>query len=106
MTQNAVQLIDEGAKNIKIIYFEEGSPYSMYGQTIVAGKEKNPVVKEVFEWLIEEYIILGAEEFGLEKIYKDRDFVSSNYPKGVVYSDMQNDTVEEKERILKMWNIT
>lgn len=106
MTQNAVQLIDDGATNIKIKFFEEGSPYSMYGQTIIAGKETKPAVKAVFEWLVKDYLILGAEEFGLEKIYNNRDFVSSNYPNNVVYSNMENDTVEEKERILKLWNIT
>ena len=106
MTQNAVQLIDEGATNIKIKFFEEGSPYSMYGQTVIAGKETKPAVKEVFEWLVKEYLILGAEKFGLEKIYNNRDFVSSNYPTDVVYSNMDNDTVEEKERVLKLWSIT
>ena len=39
ITQNAVTQIDEGV-NLEVLFFEEGSPYSMYGQTIVSGKDK------------------------------------------------------------------
>lgn len=105
MTQNAVLQLDEGAP-LQILFFEEGSPYSMYGQTIIQGKDERAAVKEIFQWMMDEYMIIGAEKFGLEKIYKDLDFTSENYPSDVAYSDMSNDTLEEKERLLEMWDIT
>lgn len=105
MTNNAVIQLDDGA-NLEILFFEEGSPFSMYGQSVVKGKETRAAVKEVFEYLVYEYMPLGGEKFGLEKIYKDRDFTSENYPADVTYADMSGDTLEEKERLLEMWNIT
>ena len=106
MTGNAVVQLDDGADNLEILYFEEGAPFSMYGQTIVKGKEERAAVKEVFEFMVYELMIMDAEKFGAEKFLKDRDFTSENYPDDVIYADMSNDTLAEKERILEMWNIT
>ena len=39
-----------------------------------------------------------------EKIYKEKDFVVENYPQNIVYGDMSNDTIAEKERLLEKWN--
>ena len=105
MTGNAVTQLFENAP-LEILYFEEGSPYNMYGQTIIKGKETRPAVKEVFEYLFKEYMIIDAEAFGAEKVWKDLDFSTEFHPKNVKYSDMSNDTLAEKERILALWSIT
>lgn len=105
MTNNAVVQIDEGA-NLEILFFEEGAPVSMYGQTIIAGKETKKAVKEVFDYMVSEHPYLEGEKFGMEKIFKDKDYTSENYPTNINYADMSNDTLTEKERLLALWNIT
>lgn len=102
MTAQAVTKINEGVQ-LEILFFEEGSPYSMYGQAIIRGKEKKKVVKEVFDFM---YGVIGyemCELFYPEQIFKDKVFKIDNYPSNIVYSDMSNNTIQEKERILEKW---
>lgn len=102
MTGQAVTQINEGAP-LEILYFEEGSPYSMYGQAIINGKEQRESVKEVFDFIVNTLTAETAEKFFPEKIYKDKDFEIKNYPKNIVYSDMSNNGIEEKNRLLDAW---
>lgn len=102
MTGQAVTKINEGS-DLKIVYFEEGSPYGLYGQAIIKGKETKKAVKEVFDFLINTYNYENNEKFFPEKIYKDKDYVVANYPTNIVYSDMSNNTIEEKTRLLEKW---
>ena len=104
MITNAVTQINEGAP-LEILIFEEGAPHSMYGQSIIKGKETNPAVKEVFDYIIKEYNYATCEAYAPEKIYKDKDFKCENFPSDVNYADMSGDTLEEKERLLALWNI-
>lgn len=106
MTNNAVDQIENGLP-LEILFMEEGAPVTIYGQTIMAGKDQRESVKEVFKWMVEEYLIYEAELRGTEKIYKDHDFTTEAYPSDkIVYSDMGVNTVEEKERLLALWDIT
>lgn len=102
MTSQAVTQINQGAP-LKILYFEEGSPYSLYGQAIIKGKEERECVKEVFDFLINVYNYENNALFFPEKIYLDKDYVVANYPTDIPYSDMQGNTLEEKNRLLNMW---
>ena len=102
MTGQAVMQINEGAP-LKVIYFEEGSPYSLYGQGIIKGKEERACVKDVFDFLIHTYNYENNGKFLPEKIYRDKDYIIENYPTGIVYSDMSGNTGEEKERLLDRW---
>lgn len=104
MTIHAAESIANGDP-LKILLFEEGSPYTMYGQAIVNGKESRQCVKEVFDYMIGEYLEHSVANYAPEKIYKDKDFTTEYYPKDFVYSDMSGDTIEEKERLLDMWVI-
>ena len=103
MTSHAVTQINEGAK-LKIVYFEEGSPYTMYGQSIVAGKEERQSVKEVFDFLVKTYSYELNEKFFPEQMFKDKVFSVENYPQNIVYSDMSGNTIEAKEHLLNLWN--
>ena len=103
MTSHAVTQINEGAK-LKIVYFEEGSPYTMYGQSIVAGKEERESVKEVFDFLVNTYSYELNEKFFPEQMFKDKVFSVKNYPQNIVYSDMSGNTIESKEHLLSLWN--
>lgn len=102
MTAQAVTKINEGA-NLKIIFFKEGSPYSLYGFAMPEGKQNKKAVKEVFDFFYSALVPEDKELFYPEKIYKDRDFVIKNYPTNIPYGDMSNNTTEEKTRLLANW---
>ncbi len=102
MTSQAVTAINEGA-NLKIIYFEEGSPSILYGYAIIDGKQEKQCVKDVFDFF---YTTLVDEDKALyfpESIYKNKSFTIENYPQDIPYADMSNNTTEEKQRLLDMW---
>ena len=102
MTAQAVTKINDGA-NLKIIFFEEGSPYSLYGFAMPEGKQNKKAVKEVFDFFYTDLVPEDKELFYPEKIYKDRDFVIKNYPTDIKYADMSNNTTAEKTRLLENW---
>lgn len=102
MTAQAVLQINKGVP-LKVVYFEEGSPFSLYGQAMVKGKETRECVKRVFDFMIETYSYENNEKFLPEKIFKDKDYTLENYPENIVYSDMSNNTIAEKERLLAKW---
>lgn len=102
MTSQAVTQINEGAP-LEILFFEEGSPYTIYGQSIVSGKDERESVKEVFDFIVNTLTYETVENFYPEKIYKDIDFSMENYPENITYSDMSNNGIEEKERLLEKW---
>ena len=103
MTAQTVTAINEGA-NLEIIFFEEGSPFSLYGQAIIKGKESRQCVKEVFDFLVKTYTEETNKKFFPEQIFKDKVFEVENYPSNIKYADMSNDTMEEKTRLLDQWN--
>ena len=102
MTAQTVTAINEGA-NLEIIFFEEGSPFSLYGQAIIKGKESRQCVKEVFDFLVNTYTEETNKKFFPEQIFKDKVFEVENYPSNIKYADMSNDTMEEKTRLLDQW---
>lgn len=102
MTSHAVTEINNGAP-LKVVFFEEGSPFTMYGQGMIAGKEKNECVKKVFDFLVNTYSYELNEKFFPEQMFKDKVYSVENYPKNIVYSDMSNNTIEEKEHLLDLW---
>lgn len=103
MTAQAVTKINDGA-DLKVLFFDEGSPYSLYGLGIIKGKEDKPAVQRVFDFL---YTTIGYEMVELfypEQIFKDTTFEIENYPQNIAYANMSNDTIEEKQRLLAKWN--
>ena len=102
MTSQAVQKIAAG-EPLKILFFEEGSPYSLYGQAILAGKEADPAVVEVFTFLATTLTKEKCERFYPEKIYKDLDFTIEHFPTDITYADMSDNTPERKAQLLEKW---
>ena len=102
MTSHAVTQINEGAP-LKVVFFEEGSPYTMYGQSMIAGKDERESVKEVFDFLVNTYSYELNEKFFPEQMFKDKVYSVENYPENIVYSDMSNNTIEQKEHLLNQW---
>lgn len=104
MTGQAVTKINTDNANLKVIFFEEGSPFNMYGQGIIKGKEERQCVVEVFDFMANTYNYEACEKFFPEKIFIDKDFTIENYPTNIIYGDMSNNTAPEKERLLSKWN--
>lgn len=98
----AVTAINDGAE-LEIIFFENGSPYTLYGQGIIAGKEEKEAVREVYDFLYSSYCYENCEKFFPEPIFADRTFIVKNYPDGIVYCDMSGNTPQRKEELLAKW---
>lgn len=102
MTAQGVLRINEG-EPLKIVYFEEGAPFTLYGQAIVAGKEEREAVKKVFDFMVNTYGYEFNEKFYPEQIFKDKTYTVKNYPQNINYADMSNNTIDEKNRLLDKW---
>lgn len=102
ITGTAVTAINNGTP-LEILFFQEGSPYALYGQGIIAGKENRQAVKDVFDFLYGTYGYENCEKFFPEQIYAQRTFSIENYPDNIIYSDMSGDTTQQKEHLLSLW---
>lgn len=102
MTAQAVTEINEGV-NLDIVFFEEGSPFSMYGNAIMAKSADRQEVQDVFNYLATELCKQNNERYFPDQIYKDFAPEVDGFPKNINYGDMSNDTLEEKERLLEKW---
>ena len=102
MTAQAVTAINEGA-NLKILFFEEGSPYSLYGYAIPDGKQDRPEVKAVFDFFYNTLVREDKELYYPEQVFVDQTNTIENYPTDIQYADMHDNTTEEKERLLEKW---
>lgn len=103
MTAQAVTAINEGA-NLKILFFKEGSPYSLYGYAIPEGKQNRQCVKDVFDFFYSTLVMEDKELYYPEQVFVDQKNEIENYPKDIPYADMSGNTTEEKTRLLENWN--
>ena len=102
ITGTAVNAMNEGAQ-LEIVFFEEGSPYTLYGQAMIQGKETRPAVREVFDFLYDTYAYENCAQFYPEQIFADRTFEVENYPRDITYCDMSDNTAQRKEDLLSRW---
>ena len=102
MTAQAVTAINNGA-SLKILFFEEGSPYSLYGYAIPKGKESRKAVVDVFNFLYTTLVIEDKELYYPEQVFVDQVNNIANYPTDIKYADMNNNTTEEKARLMNNW---
>ena len=102
MTSQAVVEINEGVK-LEILFFAEGSPYSMYGNAVLAKSAGREEVMEVFNYLSTDLCKGDNERYFPDQIYKDFAPVVDGFPTNIKYGNMSNDTMSEKERLLKKW---
>jgi iron(III) transport system substrate-binding protein len=102
-TATAVAKINEGSP-LKIVFFQEGAPYAVYGQAIIKGKETRRAVRDVFDFLVNTFNDENCARYMPETLYRDKTFSLENYPQNIHYADMSNNTVEEKTRLLAAWN--
>ena len=102
MTAQAVTAINEGA-NLKILFFEEGSPYSLYGYAMPEGKQNRPAVKAVFDFFYNTLVKEDKELYYPEQVFVDQTNNIENYPTNIKYADMHGNTTDEKTRLLEKW---
>ena len=103
LTFQAVSAINEG-QPFEIIYPPEGSPYSLTGSAIISGHQDKEGVKEVFDFIINDFLVYDKQHFSPEIIYEGQTILLDNYPENIRYADMtgiQDDI--EKERLLAIW---
>ena len=105
MTSQAVVEINEGV-NLQILFFEEGSPYSMYGNAVLAKSASRPEVMEAFNYLATELCRGDNEKYFPDQIYKDFAPKVEGFPTNIHYGNMANDTLAEKERLLSKWSFS
>ena len=102
MTAQTVSAVNDGFP-LRIHFFSEGSPFSLYGIGVIKGKETRREVSEVFDYIVNTWTEMDKLLFCPERIFNDREFTLPNYPVSIRYADMSNNTSGEKERLLNKW---
>ena len=103
LTFQAVSEINDN-QPFEIIYPPQGSPYSLTGTAIVDNHQDKAGVREVYDFIIHEFLMYDKENFSPELIYEGQTILLDNYPQDIAYADMtgiQDD--QEKERLLAIW---
>lgn len=103
LTFQAVSEINEG-QPFRIIYPPEGSPYSLTGTAVLDTHQEKEGVREVYDYLIHEFLTYDKEHFSPEIIYAGQEIALENYPEQIPYADMTGiQNYQEKERLLALW---
>lgn len=103
LTFQAVEEQNAGSP-FEIVYPKEGSPFSLTGAGIVKGKEENKDVREIFEFIANDFMRYDKEYFSPEKVLRNQTNKIENYPTEVVYANMEGiSDIKEKERLLGLW---
>ncbi len=103
LTFQAVNEIGNG-QPFEIILPESGSPYSLTGTAALKGHMEKPGVSEVFDFIINEFLVYDKEHFSPETIYEGQVNNIPNYPTNIRYADMTGiEIIQEKERLLDLW---
>lgn len=103
LTFQAVNEINKGMP-FKILFPEDGSPYSLTGTALIEGKQQKKGVQEVFDFIINEFIVYDKENFSPEGIMEGQVNNIPNYPQNIPYADMTGiGDIAEKERLLALW---
>lgn len=89
---------------LKMIYPPEGSPYSMDGVTFIKGRENDPKLLEVFDYIVNDYLVYDKEQYNPGQILKEQTCNLENYPQNIQYADMTDiENMDVKEGLLEKW---
>lgn len=103
MTSQGVAAINEGY-DFSILELESGSPYNTTTTGIIKGREEQENVKEVFEWLINEYGKFDKENYMPDIILKNQENKVENYPTDLTDADMTGiNDMELKSKLTEKW---
>lgn len=101
----AVTEINDGV-DLDIVFFEEGAPYSMYGNAVLANSADRECVMEAFNYLSTDLCLEDNDLYYPDQIFKDHIGQVEGFPTDIPYGDMSNDTLAEKERLLEKWTLS
>ena len=103
LTFQAVNEMNNG-NDFVIIEPEYGSPYSLTSVSMLEGRQSNPDIVRVFEFIANDYMVYDKMYGSPEKVLKVQENGIENYPDNITYADMTGiDEIEEKERLLAKW---
>lgn len=103
LTFQAVNELNNGNDFI-IIEPEFGSPYSLTSTSMLKGRQNDPDIVRVFEFIVNDYMVYDKMYGSPEKVLKAQENGIENYPKDIRYADMSGiEKIEEKERLLAKW---
>ena len=103
LTFQAINEINDG-QPLQIIFPDTGSPFSLTGTAMLEGREQDRDVVEVYEFIINEFLVYDKEYFSPETVYEGQVNKIENYPQDIVYADMTGiQEITEKERLLALW---
>lgn len=103
LTFQAVNEINDG-QPFEIIFPETGSPYSLTGTAMLNGRETDRDIVEVYQFIINEFLVYDKENFSPENVYEGQVNKIEGYPQDIVYADMSGiQLITEKERLLALW---
>ena len=103
LTFQAVNELNNG-NDFLILEPEYGSPYSLTCTSMLQGREENPDIVRVFEYIANDYMVYDKMYGSPEKVLKVQENGIENYPENIKYADMTGiDEIEEKERLLAKW---
>lgn len=89
---------------LKMIYTEQGSPYSADGLGLIKGREQNEDILKVFKYIANEYLLYDKEYFNPGEILKNQKSNIENYPENIKYANMNGiNDLELKDRLLDAW---
>ena len=103
MISQAVDKINNGNEELEILFFDEGAPYSLYGSSVVNGKQNRAEVMDVMDYIYSSFINESCQKFYPEQLYKGKKYEVKNFPKAINYANMKNNTLNRKENLLKKW---
>ena len=103
LTFQAVNEFNNGNDFI-ILEPEFGSPFSLTTASMLEGRQNDPDIVRVFEFVVNDYMIYDKMYGSPEKVLKVQENGIENYPKDIKYADMTGiEKIEEKERLLAKW---
>ena len=103
LTFNVTTEINNGHP-LKMIYPEQGSPTSYGGTSFIKGRESDPRIMEVFDFLINDFILYDKAYYNPGKIVENQIVMMDNWPKDIPVADMTGLTdMNKKQKLLKAW---
>lgn len=103
MTSQGVEAINEGY-NFKIVSLKTGAPYNTTSFGIIKARENKENVREVFEWLMNDFGKYDKEYYLPDKILKNQEVKVKNYPTNLKDAKMDGiDSVSVKQDLISKW---
>jgi iron(III) transport system substrate-binding protein len=104
MTLTAVNAVNSRGMPLELLFFVEGAPSITTGFGIIRGKDKRPVVKEVFEFAMTKLVRDDKELYCPEPVMVNQPNTIPNYPRTIPYAGMDGAyDLALKDRLLAKW---